>query len=42
MRALHAFERDFRQHHKRVAREYNCKLLLRPGTAVPAIVSVPQ
>jgi hypothetical protein len=42
MRALHAFERDLRQHRKRVARQYNCKLLLRPDTAVPAIVWVLQ
>jgi hypothetical protein len=42
MRALHAFERDLRQHRKRVARQYNCKLPLRPDTAVPAIVWVLQ
>jgi hypothetical protein len=42
MRALYSFERDLRQHRKRVARQYNCELLLRPGTAVPTIVLVLQ
>jgi type II secretory pathway component PulJ len=42
MRALYAFERDLRQHRKRAARQYNCKLLLLPGSAVPAVVLVLQ
>jgi hypothetical protein len=42
VRALHAFERDLRQHRKRIAQQYNSKLLLRPGAAVLAIVLVLQ
>jgi hypothetical protein len=42
MRALYAFERDLRQHRKRAARQYNCKLLLLPGSAVPVAVLVKQ
>jgi hypothetical protein len=42
MPALYAFERDLQQHSKRVAQQYNCKLLLLPGSAVPAIVLVLQ
>jgi hypothetical protein len=40
MRAFYAFESDLRQHRKRVARQYNCRLLRVPGTAVSAIVLV--
>lgn len=42
MRAFYAFESDPRQHRKRVTRQYNCRLLRLPGTAVSSIVLVLQ
>jgi hypothetical protein len=42
MRAFYAFESDLRQHRKRVAWQYNCRLQRLPGTAVTSIVLVLQ